>query len=146
MDCGIKHSVLPQRGASLFYMSSHYSPPSKGIPYILYYDSYEYSDESLYVSLHMNVSWHISLCLYSHQLVGNGLHNPVDIFMRWPNLKKIFLTCGRWSIEITIYICVSPYHRAIGDDDVVAIASFCPQLEQFDILGSNRVTANSVSM
>ncbi|XP_065897557.1 F-box/LRR-repeat protein 4-like [Dysidea avara] len=64
------------------------------------------------------------------QLVGKGLHSSVDIFMKWPNLKKIFLTCG----------------RAIDDDDVAAIGGFCPQLEQFDILGSNRVTANSIKI
>lgn len=49
-----------------------------------------------------------------------------------------------WSIDI-VSVCTA-YYRAIGDDDVAAIASFCPQLEQFDILGSNRVTANSISM
>ena len=43
-------------------------------------------------------------------------------------------------------ICVPSYYRAIDDDDVAAIGGFCPQLEQFDILGSNRVTANSIKM
>ena len=53
----------------------------------------------------------------SQPIIRSGIENPDEIFSRWPKLKKIFFTCGRY----VYYMCRESY--LIKNSEIVEIAN-----------------------
>ena len=43
---------------------------------------------------------HVSYNYYSQPILKSGMDNPDQVFSCWPNLRKIFFTCGRFILYV----------------------------------------------